>query len=217
MLKLSNKQKMFISCFEIKPTLKSDTCYRCDQLLWNTVETMTHMEFLEFEDKGILNGLQLSWNDRQHGHINTVKLVKASPSTTLTQSRVDLSHSLSNKTEYSSNQVIYICKLDSRQCFKYGVPYMKCFNEAFLPWSPYPLHSWWQHTEDPGPWPDPWWSLSFLYQQGLLGHHPNSWTKPAIKQNIDYSSALVLVSGILSLYIPKEKKVYFFFNIVCLI
>ena len=54
----------------------------------------THLESLVFVDEGILNGLNLSGDDGEDGDIDSVELVKAAPCSTLTQTRVDFTHSL---------------------------------------------------------------------------------------------------------------------------
>ena len=46
---------------------------------------VTHVESLEVEHQCVLNGLELCGDDRQHGHVDTVKLVKTSPGTALAQ------------------------------------------------------------------------------------------------------------------------------------
>ena len=60
------------------------------------------MEPLEVHDEGVLDGLELCGDDRQHGHVDTVELVEASPGTTLAQTRVDLSHGLETTITYRS-------------------------------------------------------------------------------------------------------------------
>lgn len=45
----------------------------------------THMEPFQTEIQCILDGLELSGDDRQHGHINAIELIKAAPGSTLTE------------------------------------------------------------------------------------------------------------------------------------
>lgn len=57
------------------------------------------MEPLKLQDQGILDCLQLCRDDRQYRDINTVELIKATPGSTLTQTRVDLTYSLEQKEQ----------------------------------------------------------------------------------------------------------------------
>lgn len=43
------------------------------------------MEPFQTEIQCILDGLELSGDDRQHGHINAIELIKAAPGSTLTE------------------------------------------------------------------------------------------------------------------------------------
>ena len=61
------------------------------------------MKLEQVHYQGISNGRQLGGNNGQHGDVDSVELVKASPCSTLTQSREDLSNSLEFTKPHISN------------------------------------------------------------------------------------------------------------------
>ncbi len=65
------------------------------------------MEFLQRQHESVAYSVELRGDNRQHGNINTVELVKATPGTTLTQAREDLTHSLGRETTHSYNKEEY--------------------------------------------------------------------------------------------------------------
>ena len=52
-----------------------------------------------FVDECILNGLDLSGDDGEHRDVNSVELIKAAPSSTLTQPREYLTNSLNGESQ----------------------------------------------------------------------------------------------------------------------
>ena len=55
------------------------------------------MESGEVHHEGVPDGIELRGDDRQHGDIDTVELIEASPGTALAQTGEDLTDGLENK------------------------------------------------------------------------------------------------------------------------
>lgn len=56
--------------------------------------SQTYIKNLQTHLKCMLDDFELGRDDRQHWHVNAIEFIKATPSTTLAQTRKDLSHSL---------------------------------------------------------------------------------------------------------------------------
>lgn len=55
------------------------------------------MKPLEVQHESVSDSVDLGGDDRQHGGINAVKLIKTAPGSTLSQTRQDLPNSLTNR------------------------------------------------------------------------------------------------------------------------
>ena len=63
------------------------------------------MKLEQVHNQGISNRRQLGGNNGQHGDIDSVEFVEASPGSTLTQSREDLSNSLEFTKRHIGNSL----------------------------------------------------------------------------------------------------------------
>ena len=65
----------------------------------------THMKLKQVHYQGVSNGRQLGGNNGQHGDVDSVELIEASPGSALTQPREDLSNSLEFTKRHIGNSL----------------------------------------------------------------------------------------------------------------